>query len=100
MSMLFGGLTRHYLHVVIKKYATLAGLHEEMVHCHTVRHSEHALTINLENVGPEDGKKLSEIENPAEAIERQINVLIACNSLADKLKVKRDNYLVHIYSTS
>src|SRR5437762_2702406 len=37
--MLFGGLTRHYLHVVIKKYAKLAGLHEEMVHCHTVRHS-------------------------------------------------------------
>jgi site-specific recombinase XerD len=38
-SMLFGGLTRHYLHVVIKKYAKLAGLHEDMVHCHTVRHS-------------------------------------------------------------
>ena len=38
-SMLFGGLTRHYLHVVIKKYAKLAGLHEEMVHCHTLRHS-------------------------------------------------------------
>jgi len=38
-SKLFGGLTRHYLHVVIKKYARLAGLHEEMVHCHTVRHS-------------------------------------------------------------
>jgi site-specific recombinase XerD len=38
-SKLFGGLTRHYLHVVIKKYARLAGLHEDMVHCHTVRHS-------------------------------------------------------------
>ncbi len=38
-SKLFGGLTRHYLHVVIKKYAKLAGLHEDMVHCHTVRHS-------------------------------------------------------------
>jgi integrase len=38
-SLLFGGLTRHYLHLVIKKYAKLAGLHEEMVHCHTVRHS-------------------------------------------------------------
>jgi integrase len=38
-TMLFGGLTRHYLHVVIKKYAKLAGLHEDMVHCHTVRHS-------------------------------------------------------------
>jgi site-specific recombinase XerD len=38
-SNLFGGLTRHYLHVVIKKYALLAGLHEGMVHCHTVRHS-------------------------------------------------------------
>jgi len=35
--MLFGGLTRHYLHVVVKKYAKLAGLHEEMVHCHTIR---------------------------------------------------------------
>ena len=38
-SKLFGGLTRHYLHVVIKKYASLAGLHLGMVHCHTVRHS-------------------------------------------------------------
>ena len=36
---LFGGLTRHYLHVVIKKYAYLAGLHHGMVHCHTIRHS-------------------------------------------------------------
>lgn len=38
-SALFGGLTRHYLHVVIKRYAELAGLHSEMVHCHTIRHS-------------------------------------------------------------
>jgi site-specific recombinase XerD len=44
-SMLFGGLTRHYLHVVIKKYAKLAGLHEEMVHCHTVRHYSVSPTI-------------------------------------------------------
>lgn len=38
-SMLFGGLTRHYLHVLIKKWAKTAGLHEGMVHCHTIRHS-------------------------------------------------------------
>ena len=38
-NALFGGLTRHYLHVLIKKFAKLAGLHEGMVHCHTVRHS-------------------------------------------------------------
>ncbi len=38
-SKLFGGLTRQYLHVAIKRYAKLAGLHEDMVHCHTVRHS-------------------------------------------------------------
>jgi integrase len=38
-SMLFGGLTRHYLHTLIKKFAKLAGLHEDMVHCHTIRHS-------------------------------------------------------------
>lgn len=38
-SMLFGGLTRHYLHTLIKKFAKLAGLHENMVHCHTIRHS-------------------------------------------------------------
>jgi len=37
--LLFGGLTRHYLHTVIKKYAKLAGLHADMVHCHTLRHS-------------------------------------------------------------
>ena len=38
-SMLFGGLTRHYLHTLIKKFAKIAGLHQDMVHCHTVRHS-------------------------------------------------------------
>jgi len=38
-SALFGGLSRHYLHIVIKKYAKAAGLHADMVHCHTVRHS-------------------------------------------------------------
>ena len=38
-GMLFGGLTRHYLHTLIKKFAKIAGLHEGMVHCHTVRHS-------------------------------------------------------------
>jgi integrase len=36
---LFGGLTRHYLHTLIKKFAKMAGLHEGMVHCHNVRHS-------------------------------------------------------------
>jgi len=38
-SLLFGGLDRHYLHRVIKKYATLAGLHGDIVHAHTLRHS-------------------------------------------------------------
>ncbi len=38
-SKLFGGLSRHYMHKVIKKYARIAGLHESMVHCHTIRHS-------------------------------------------------------------
>jgi site-specific recombinase XerD len=38
-NALFGGLSRHYLHVLIKKFARIAGLHEGMVHCHTVRHS-------------------------------------------------------------
>ena len=38
-TRLFGGLTRHYLHTLIKKFAILAGLHQDMVHCHTIRHS-------------------------------------------------------------
>lgn len=38
-SLLFGGLTRHYLHNLIKRFAKEAGLHPEMVHCHTLRHS-------------------------------------------------------------
>jgi integrase len=38
-NKLFGGLTRHYLHTLIKKFAATAGLHQDMVHCHTVRHS-------------------------------------------------------------
>lgn len=38
-ASLFGGLTRHYLHTLIKRFARAAGLHEDMVHCHTVRHS-------------------------------------------------------------
>jgi integrase len=37
--MLFGGLDRHYLHRCIKKYAREAGLHGDMVHAHTLRHS-------------------------------------------------------------
>jgi integrase len=38
-NKLFGALSRQYLHVLIKKFAKTAGLHEDMVHCHTVRHS-------------------------------------------------------------
>jgi integrase len=38
-NMLFGGLTRHYLHRLIKRFADTAGLHKGMVHCHTIRHS-------------------------------------------------------------
>jgi integrase len=38
-AALFGGLTRHYMHSLIKKFAAIAGLHSDMVHCHTVRHS-------------------------------------------------------------
>jgi len=38
-SALFGGLSRQYLHTLIKKFAKIAGLHQDMVHCHTVRHS-------------------------------------------------------------
>jgi integrase len=38
-GQLFGGLTRHYLHTLIKKFTALAGLHQDMVSCHTIRHS-------------------------------------------------------------
>jgi integrase len=38
-NKLFGALSRQYLHVLIKKFAKIAGLHEDMVHCHTIRHS-------------------------------------------------------------
>jgi integrase len=38
-SALFGGLSRQYLHKLIKKFATQAGLHVGMVHCHNLRHS-------------------------------------------------------------
>ena len=38
-SALFGGLTRHYLHRLIKRFAESAGLHTGMVSCHRVRHS-------------------------------------------------------------
>jgi integrase/recombinase XerD len=36
---LFGGLSRQYLHMLVKKFAKAAGLHADMVHCHTIRHS-------------------------------------------------------------
>ena|SRR5258708_2341894 len=39
VNALFGGLTRHYLHSLIKKFAATAGLHVDMVSCHKVRHS-------------------------------------------------------------
>jgi integrase len=38
-SYLFGGLTRHYMHTLIKRFAKEADLHPDMVHCHTIRHS-------------------------------------------------------------
>jgi len=38
-TRLFGGLSRQYAHVIIKRYAALAGLHVDSVHCHTLRHS-------------------------------------------------------------
>ena len=38
-SALFGGLTRHYLHTLVKRFALSAGLHVGMVHCHTIRHT-------------------------------------------------------------
>jgi integrase len=38
-AALFGGLTRHYMHTLIKKFAAMAGLHSDMVHCHVIRHS-------------------------------------------------------------
>lgn len=38
-TRLFGGLSRQYAHVIIKRYAALAGLHVNAVHCHTLRHS-------------------------------------------------------------
>jgi integrase len=38
-NALFGGLTRFYLHRLIKRFAETAGLHVEMVHVHTIRHS-------------------------------------------------------------
>lgn len=38
-SKLFGGLSRQYLHTLIKRFAASAGLHQDMVHCHTIRHS-------------------------------------------------------------
>jgi integrase/recombinase XerD len=38
-SKLFGGLSRQYLHNLVKKFAATAGLHADMVHAHTIRHS-------------------------------------------------------------
>jgi len=58
--------------------------------------SEQALTINLKKLGPEDRRKLSEIENPVEAVERQIYLLFASKNLADKLEVRREKDIVHI----
>src|ERR1700676_5006931 len=38
-NALFGSLSRHYLHVLIKKFAATAGLLVGMVCCHKIRHS-------------------------------------------------------------
>jgi site-specific recombinase XerD len=45
-SALFGGLTRFYLHRLIKRFAETAGLHVDMVSAHRVRHST-AMAIYL-----------------------------------------------------
>jgi site-specific recombinase XerD len=38
-NRLFGGLTRFYMHILVKKFAATAGLHADMVSCHRIRHS-------------------------------------------------------------
>src|SRR5258708_7727209 len=38
-SYLFGGLTRYYMHALMKRFAASAGLHVDMIHCHVIRHS-------------------------------------------------------------
>jgi integrase len=38
-NKLFGALDRHYLHRLLKRFAGSAGLHPELIHAHTVRHS-------------------------------------------------------------
>ena len=38
-AKLFGGLSRQYMHTALKRYAKLAGLPSDMLHCHIIRHS-------------------------------------------------------------
>lgn len=44
LARLFGGLTRQYINLCLKKYCTLAGLHSDFGHFHVFRHSA-AMTI-------------------------------------------------------
>jgi integrase len=38
-SLLFGGLTRQYVNLCMKRYAEIAGIHSSFAHSHVLRHS-------------------------------------------------------------
>jgi integrase len=38
-SLIFGGTTRQYFNLCLKKYAKLAGVHSDFAHSHVLRHS-------------------------------------------------------------
>jgi len=57
---------------------------------------EGALTIDWTKASPEDVNRLSTIKSHVEAIERQIDALIARNNLSSKLEVRRDNNRLYI----
>jgi site-specific recombinase XerD len=55
-AALFGGLTRFYLHRLIKKFAATAGLHVDMVSAHRIRHSSAmAIYTKTQRIGAVSG---------------------------------------------
>jgi integrase len=86
-AKLFGSLSRQYMHTVMKKYAKLAGLPVDMLHCHIIRHTTAMHILNKTNSIGAVGGYLCH-SNPMSAFQyvREHDDSIAENAMREELE--------------
>ena len=86
-AKLFGGLSRQYMHTILKRYAKLAGLPVDMLHCHIIRHTTAmAIYKKTGSVGAVGGYLCH--SNPMSAFQylREHDASIAENAMREELE--------------